>query len=87
MFGGRILKPGKTVEDYKIVSGCTIHAMDIKPRKCISLEVFWLSLGGPTLLSSSGVNEQTSRGAVRGGLMNNPRMLALVTSPCLSSSS
>ena len=33
VFGGRVLKPGKTAVEYKVVPGCTVHAMDVKPKK------------------------------------------------------
>lgn len=33
VYGGRILKAGKTAMDYKVVSGCTIYVMAVKPKK------------------------------------------------------
>ena len=33
VFGGRVLKVGKTVLEYKVISGCTIHVMAIKSKK------------------------------------------------------
>lgn len=33
VYGGRILKTGKTVTEYKVVPGCTIFVMAIKPKK------------------------------------------------------
>lgn len=35
VYGGRILKTGKAVADYKVMAGCTIFAMAIKPKKCV----------------------------------------------------
>lgn len=44
VFSGRVLKAGKIVADYKVVPGCTIYAMDIKPRnrECSKISVPFL---------------------------------------------
>lgn len=39
VFGGRVLKVGKTVQEYKVVSGCTIHVMTIKSKKRESSDI------------------------------------------------
>ena len=33
MYGGRILKPGKTVDHYQIKDGCTVHLMPHKKKR------------------------------------------------------
>ena len=38
VYGGRVLKVGKTLGEYRIVSGCTVFAMVTKTtkRECIT---------------------------------------------------
>ena len=33
VYSGRVMKTGRSVIDYKVVAGCTIHVMNIKPKK------------------------------------------------------
>lgn len=40
VFGGRILKAGKTVIDYKVTAGCTIYVLVVKQKRC-ELSIMW----------------------------------------------
>lgn len=75
VYGGRILKAGKTAMDYKVVSGCTIYVMAVKPKK---RELYWTNQLHDSFSLSVGTKEHQSHVELGGGLMRNRRVLALV---------